>query len=166
MAPFYSPISLISQLRGQYWVNPLLSISFAIAIFSMAGIPPLVGFFAKQMVLSSAIQEGYMFVSIVAILASVISAAYYLRIVKFIFFENFSRKQKDETLNSEAGKFQESYHLNELNGKIQMVKYQYTLNYMHCFVISLSSMFILLFIINPTLILNSVHLLTLNLFFY
>ena len=81
-----SPIQLISQLKGYFNINPMLAISFIITIYSLVGIPPLIGFFAKQMVLSSALDNGYVFISIIAILTSVISAVYYLSIVKQIFF--------------------------------------------------------------------------------
>ncbi len=82
-----SPIQLINQLKGYYYINPVLSLSLAITLFSFAGIPPLIGFFAKQMVLSAAIDSGYIFMSLVAILTSVISAVYYLAIVKQMFFD-------------------------------------------------------------------------------
>ena len=81
-----SPIQLISQLKGYFYINPFLSLSLAITIFSFVGIPPLVGFFAKQMVLSAALDNGYIFLSLVAILTSVIGAVYYLNIIKEIFF--------------------------------------------------------------------------------
>lgn len=81
-----SPIQLISQLRGYFYINPLLSISLAITIFSFVGVPPLIGFFAKQMVLSAALDSGYVFLSLIAILTSVIGAVYYLNIIKEIFF--------------------------------------------------------------------------------
>lgn len=81
-----SPIQLISQLKGYFYINPILSISLAITIFSFAGIPPLLGFFAKQMVLSAALDSGYIFMALIAILTSVISAVYYLNIVKQVFF--------------------------------------------------------------------------------
>jgi NADH-ubiquinone oxidoreductase chain 2 len=81
-----SPIQLISQLRGYFYINPLLAISLAITIFSFVGIPPLVGFFGKQMVLSAALDKGYVFLSFIAILTSVIGAVYYLSIIKEIFF--------------------------------------------------------------------------------
>ena len=81
-----SPIQLISQLRGFFYVNPFLALSLTITIFSFAGIPPLLGFFGKQMVLSAALDSGYVFLSLVAILTSVIGAVYYLNIVKEIFF--------------------------------------------------------------------------------
>ena len=81
-----SPIQLIHQLRGYFYINPLLALSLAITIFSFAGIPPLVGFFAKQMVLSAALDNGFIFLSLVAILTSVIGAVYYLNMIKEIFF--------------------------------------------------------------------------------
>jgi len=81
-----SPVQLISQLRGYFHVNPYLALSLAISIFSFAGIPPLVGFFGKQMVLSAALDSGYVFLSLVAILTSVIGGVYYLNIVKEMFF--------------------------------------------------------------------------------
>jgi NADH-ubiquinone oxidoreductase chain 2 len=52
------------------------------------GIPPMVGFFAKQMVLNIALDQGFVFISIIAILTSVISAVYYLMIVKNLFFKD------------------------------------------------------------------------------
>jgi NADH-ubiquinone oxidoreductase chain 2 len=79
-------VQLISQLKGYFYINPLLSLSLAITIFSFVGIPPLVGFFAKQMVLSAALDNGYIFLSLIAILTSVIGAVYYLNVIKEIFF--------------------------------------------------------------------------------
>ena len=79
-------MQLISQLRGYFYVNPVLALSLAITIFSFVGVPPLIGFFAKQMVLSAALDSGYVFLSLVAILTSVIGGVYYLNIIKEIFF--------------------------------------------------------------------------------
>jgi NADH-ubiquinone oxidoreductase chain 2 len=81
-----SPIQLISQMKGYFYINPVLALSLAVTIFSFVGIPPLIGFFAKQMVLSAALDNGYIFLTLVAILTSVISAVYYLNIIKQIFF--------------------------------------------------------------------------------
>jgi NADH-ubiquinone oxidoreductase chain 2 len=81
-----SPIQLVSQLKGYFYINPFLAISLAITIFSFAGIPPLVGFFGKQMVLSAALDKGLIFLSLIAILTSVIGGIYYLSIVKEMFF--------------------------------------------------------------------------------
>ena len=77
-------IKFISELKGQFFSNPLLSLSLSICLFSMAGIPPLIGFFSKQFVLYSAVQSGYFFISIIAILVSVISASYYLKIIRIL----------------------------------------------------------------------------------
>ena len=87
-----SPIQLISQLKGYFFVNPILALSLTITIFSFVGIPPLIGFFAKQMVLSAALDNGYIFLVLIAILTSVISAVYYLGIVKQIFFDKSDYK--------------------------------------------------------------------------
>ena len=82
----YSPIQLINQMKGYFYINPYIAISLAIVIYSFVGIPPLVGFFGKQMVLSSALNSGYVFITLIAILTSVISAVYYLNVIKQIFF--------------------------------------------------------------------------------
>ena len=89
-----SPIQLINQLKGYFYINPILAISLALTIFSFIGIPPLIGFFAKQMVLSAAIDNGYIFLTLVAILTSVIGAVYYLGIIKQIFFNKSNYKLK------------------------------------------------------------------------
>ncbi len=81
-----SPIQLVSQLKGYFNINPILALSLTITLFSFVGIPPLIGFFAKQLVLSAALDSGYVFLTLIAILTSVISAVYYLGIVKQIFF--------------------------------------------------------------------------------
>jgi NADH-ubiquinone oxidoreductase chain 2 len=82
-----SPIQLISQLKGYFNINPYLALSLTITIFSFAGVPPMIGFFSKQMVLSAALDSGYIFIVLVAILASVVSAVYYLNVVKQVFFD-------------------------------------------------------------------------------
>lgn len=85
-----SPIQLISQLKGYFHINSILALSLAITLFSFAGIPPLMGFFAKQMVFSAALQEGFIFLTLIGVLASVLSAVYYLFIVKTMFFDGHS----------------------------------------------------------------------------
>src|ERR1700760_2975031 len=87
-----SPIQYIYQLKGYFYINPILSISLIITLFSFIGIPPMIGFFAKQMILNIAISEGFIFTSIIAILTSVISAVYYLVIVRNLFFYNTELK--------------------------------------------------------------------------
>lgn len=85
-----SPIQFISQLKGYFYINSILALSLAITLFSFAGIPPLMGFFAKQMVFFAALQEGFVFITLIGVLTSVISAVYYLFIVKTMFFDNHS----------------------------------------------------------------------------
>ena len=91
-----SPIQLISQLKGYFNLNPVLALSLAITLFSFVGIPPLIGFFAKQMVLSAALDSGYVFLTLIAILTSVISAVYYLGVIKQIFFDESEYKLNQE----------------------------------------------------------------------
>jgi NADH-ubiquinone oxidoreductase chain 2 len=95
-----SPIQLIDQLKGYFYINPIISLSLAITLFSFAGIPPLIGFFAKLMVLSASIDSGYIFMSLVAILTSVIGGVYYLAIIKQMFFDN-SAYEITTTLDSD-----------------------------------------------------------------
>ena len=73
----FKNIDFINELKGQFIANPLLSLSLCVCLFSLAGVPPLIGFFSKQFVLSFAIQSGYYFMVILAIIESVISASYY-----------------------------------------------------------------------------------------
>jgi NADH-ubiquinone oxidoreductase chain 2 len=82
----YSPLQLISELKGYYYINSFLAISLSITLFSFVGVPPLFGFFAKQMILSAALDSGYYFMTLIAILTSVIGAVYYLSLIKQIFF--------------------------------------------------------------------------------
>jgi NADH-ubiquinone oxidoreductase chain 2 len=95
-----SPIQYIYQLKGYFYINPIISISFIITLFSFVGIPPMIGFFAKQMILNIAITQGYIFTSIIAITTSVISAVYYLMIVKNLFFFNPKVKKSKLIINN------------------------------------------------------------------
>src|ERR1700733_3670519 len=71
-----SPIQLVSQLKGYFSINPILALCLAISMFSFVGLPPLAGFFGKQMVLTS-----------------VIGAVYYLNVVKTIYFDKTDYKK-------------------------------------------------------------------------
>jgi NADH-quinone oxidoreductase subunit N len=77
----------ISALSGLSKTNPLMAFSLAVLMFSSAGIPPLAGFFSKFFILTALLQNGYLITAIVAVLFSVISAYYYLRIVKIMYFD-------------------------------------------------------------------------------
>lgn len=74
----------------------------------MAGIPPLIGFFAKQMVLYSSTHGGYYFLSIIAILVSVISASYYLKILRVIYFD--TPDQFTETVSTDNTRILSRYY--------------------------------------------------------
>ena len=84
----------IEDLSGLSKNHPLLAFSFLIILFSLAGIPPLAGFFAKFYVFMSVIEESMYFLAVVGLLSTVIAAFYYLRIIKIIYFD--PEKQKYE----------------------------------------------------------------------
>jgi NADH-quinone oxidoreductase subunit N len=69
-------------------INPLLGFTGMIAFFSLAGVPPLAGFFAKMEIFISALSSSLFFTSFVAILSSVVSSFYYIRLIKTMYFEN------------------------------------------------------------------------------
>ncbi|WP_426957735.1 NADH-quinone oxidoreductase subunit NuoN [Muricoccus radiodurans] len=77
----------IDDLAGVGRTDPALALAMAIFMFSMAGIPPLAGFFSKLYVFLAAVQEGYWVLATVGVLTSVIGAYYYLRIIKVMYFD-------------------------------------------------------------------------------
>ena len=99
-----SPVQLVSQIKGYFYVNPFIAISLSITLFSFVGIPPVIGFFAKQMVLSAALDSGYVFMALIAILTSVVGAGYYLNLVKEIFFTTPTWNVKSNINNTPSKK--------------------------------------------------------------
>ena len=77
----------IEDLSGLSRTSPLLALALAIFMFSMAGIPPLAGFFGKFYVFLAAIDAGLYLLAVIAVLTSVVAAFYYLRIVKIMYFD-------------------------------------------------------------------------------
>ena len=77
----------IEDLSGLSKKHPILALSFLIILFSLAGIPPLAGFFAKFYIFMAVIQKEMYFLAIVGLLATVIAAFYYLRVIKIIYFD-------------------------------------------------------------------------------
>jgi NADH-quinone oxidoreductase subunit N len=77
----------ISDLAGLGQTNPGLAFFLSVLMFSLAGIPPLAGFFAKLYVFLAAIKAGLYVLSVLGVLASVVGAYYYLRIVKIMYFD-------------------------------------------------------------------------------
>ena len=65
----------------------MLALAMGVFMFSMAGIPPFSGFFAKLYVFLPAVQSGYWTLSVIGVLTSVVSAYYYLRVVKVMYFD-------------------------------------------------------------------------------
>lgn len=160
-----SPIQLISQLKGYFYINPFLALSLTITIFSFVGIPPLIGFFAKQMVLSAALDSGYIFLTLIAILTSVISAVYYLNIIKEVFFFEPIYKINKEFQNIDfhaniIKKENNSIIAEKLTFKIHNI----TLSSSLTVTISLLTLIILLFILLPSQWLNIANILALLLF--
>tara|TARA_B110000467_G_scaffold33164_1_gene30182 strand:- start:585 stop:1247 length:663 start_codon:yes stop_codon:yes gene_type:complete len=80
-------IENISDLAGLSKVNPVIAFILSMFLFSLAGIPPLAGFFAKFYIFLSAIESGLYTLAIIGVLASVVGAFYYLRIIKIIYFD-------------------------------------------------------------------------------
>ena len=129
--------------------NIVLSFSLAVCLFSMAGIPPLIGFFSKQFVLFSSIENGNLFLSIVAILVSVISASYYLKLVKLIYFDSNENKELS------------------LSEKLALKKHnplKLEISNIHSYSISLLTFVLSFFFINPSIILNFTQLVSITIF--
>jgi NADH-ubiquinone oxidoreductase chain 2 len=157
-----SPIQLISQIKGYFYINPVLALSLSITIFSFVGIPPLIGFFAKQMVLSAALDSGYVFLALVAILTSVISAVYYLNIIRQVFFDKSEYKINPELENI-------NLHGNILKNNLLVQKLTFKTNNIILsssltITISILTLIILLFIFIPNEWLSMANILALILF--
>lgn len=152
-----SPIQLITQLKGYFFINPVLALSLTITIFSFAGIPPLVGFFGKQMVLSAALDKGLYFITLIAILTSVIGGIYYLTIIKEMFFSKSDYKVntllglnlRSELSELKLFKLKGNVYNNNVTGAIKSVEYNYkniVLSSSISFIISILTLTILLFL--------------------
>ncbi|WP_373019902.1 NADH-quinone oxidoreductase subunit NuoN [Thiomicrorhabdus sp.] len=83
----------IADFKGLNARNPWLAFMMLIVMFSMAGIPPFIGFFAKVVVIEEVVKAGFTWIAIIAVITAVISAFYYLRVVKAMYFD----KTEDET---------------------------------------------------------------------
>jgi|ERR1700753_4294956 len=166
-------LNYLSELKGQLNNNYILSFSLAVCLFSMAGVPPLMGFFGKQFVLYSSIEDGNIFLSFVAILVSVISASYYLKIVNYSFFStgytntnnniftyissfsssSLESKEKSLEKNNSSLEQKERSTLTILN-----------INQIHSFIISFLTFIIILFFTQPSILLNCSSYIALTIF--
>lgn len=79
-------VERIDDLAGMSSYSPVLAYAMAVLMFSMSGIPPLAGFFGKFFVFQAAVAQGYYILAVLGIVASVVAAYYYLRIIKVMFF--------------------------------------------------------------------------------
>ena len=82
----------IEDLSGISKNHPILSLCFLITLFSLAGIPPLAGFFAKFYIFLAVIEKQMYFLAIIGLLSTVIAAFYYLRIIKIMYFDDANQK--------------------------------------------------------------------------
>ena len=78
----------LDDLSGISKNHPILSFCFLIILFSLAGIPPLAGFFAKFYIFTAVIEQSMFFLAIIGLLSTVVAAFYYLRIIKIIYFDS------------------------------------------------------------------------------
>ena len=154
-----SPVQFISQLKGYFNINPLLAISLAITIYSFVGIPPLLGFFAKQMVLSSALSNGYIFITFVAIITSVISAVYYLSIIKQMFFD-VCDYEINPYFNNILSFSVKNTNIKSINYSVNNILLSSSLT----IIISTLTLIILLFMLNPQEWLSLANMLALTLY--
>lgn len=129
-------VNYILELQGTGQYYKLLTITFVLCLFSIAGIPPLTGFYAKLGVLNSSILQNINLVFLTAIICSVISAAYYLKVIKVIMF--------DTTVQSHFQKV--------------------SLSPLHSYTMAVITAFICLFILDSQLILNCTELVALSLY--
>jgi NADH-quinone oxidoreductase subunit N len=81
------PIETIDSLSGLSQTRPGFALALALFMFSLAGIPPLFGFWPKLMVFNAAVASGYVALAVAGIIGTVIGAYYYLRIVKVMYFD-------------------------------------------------------------------------------
>ncbi|MGM4886239.1 NADH-quinone oxidoreductase subunit NuoN [Tardiphaga sp. 20_F10_N6_6] len=81
------PVETIKDFAGLSRTNPIIAFFFAMFLFSLAGVPPLAGFFGKFYVFMAAIKSGLFVLAVVGVLASVVGAFYYLSIVKLMYFD-------------------------------------------------------------------------------
>jgi len=122
----------INELSGLSKNHPVLALCFLTIFFSLAGIPPLAGFFAKLYVFMAVIESGMYVLAIIGLITTVVSSFYYLRIIKIIYFDKPKKP------------FEFSY---DLGLKITLI---------------LSTIAVLIYFINPSYLINAVSSITFN----
>ena len=91
----------IADFKGLNATNPWLAFMFVFVLFSMAGIPPFIGFYAKILVLEEVLKEGFVWLAVFAVITAVISTYYYLKVIKAMYFEESDIKEKVEPVSKE-----------------------------------------------------------------
>ena len=86
-------VQLLTDLRGLFRRNPVYALVMMLLLVSMAGVPPMVGFYAKLAVLSAVVQADLVWLAVVAVIFSVVGAFYYLRVIKYMFFDEPAETQ-------------------------------------------------------------------------
>ena len=83
----FHKLKFLNDLSGLAHVNPLMAVSLSVILFSMAGVPPLAGFFSKMFIFVSAVNSSMYALAILGVLTSVVSSFYYIRLIKIMCFE-------------------------------------------------------------------------------
>lgn len=131
------------ELGGLSRNNPVLAITLTLTFLSVAGVPPLAGFFSKWLILLSGVSKGYYLISLIIVISSVIAGVYYVRIIKII-------------------NFQENYPLLVWQKILGNKKNQ--LNFKRSLLIGVSFYFILFLMISPNFLLQIAHDATIGIF--
>ena len=91
----------IADFKGLNQKNPWLALMMLIIMFSMAGIPPFIGFWAKILVIEEVVAAGFTWIAVIAVLTAVISAFYYLKVVKAMYFDKSEHEGQVEAISTE-----------------------------------------------------------------
>jgi NADH-quinone oxidoreductase subunit N len=78
----------LADFKGLNQRSPWWAFMMLLVMFSLAGLPPTIGFYAKFMVIEAAINDGFVWLAVIAVLTSLIGAFYYLRVVKLMYFDD------------------------------------------------------------------------------
>jgi NADH-quinone oxidoreductase subunit N len=97
----YGRVKYLTDLTALSKTNPLMAITISLIMFSMAGVPPLAGFFAKMYIFLAAIDSSLYLLAVVAVLTSCVGAYYYMRLIKIMYFEKASTWNAFNTIDRE-----------------------------------------------------------------
>jgi NADH-quinone oxidoreductase subunit N len=85
----------ISDLRGQGYHRPVAALALTTCLFSLAGVPPFLGFSAKFMIFRAAVNEGFVWLAVVGVVNSLISVFYYLRVIYVLYMQRLPRREPE-----------------------------------------------------------------------